>query len=56
MTTLAILFLAVVASGALLVIAAAVKGALTRSPFRPRKTDHDKARNLASRTLKRIHP
>lgn len=57
MTTLAIICGSFIALWfATIIVAAVIKGALTKSPFRPRKTDHDKERNLASRTLRRIHP
>lgn len=54
MTTIAILFLAILLLGGTIVAACVVKGALTKSPFRPRKTDHDKARHMARAILKRI--
>lgn len=56
MTTLALIFFGYIVAQALVILAACALVARKPNPFKARKADHDKARNLASRTLKRIHP
>ena len=56
MTTLALIFFGYCLAQFLLILAACALASRQKNPFRLRKTDHDKARNLAQRTLERIHP
>ena len=56
MTTLALIFFGYIVAQALVILAACALVARKPNPFKPRKTDHDKARMLLRNTLRRVHP